>query len=121
MSEKPTLTPYELKYRGYLQEVNRLFFHPLGLALAVDPEQEPDEEGFFKVQIWDYRDDPEGFFFVDLTDGAARNRAASVALEMQKKKPVRSGACHLDYQENPVRAVQAIGTNLRADSDEDSS
>lgn len=53
---------------GFLQEANRLFFHPLGLALevtipdAVD-ETKQDEEYFLRV--WDYRNDPEGTAFVD--------------------------------------------------------
>jgi hypothetical protein len=41
---------------GYLQEANRLFFHPLGLALEV-----ATDTGTLKV--WDYRDDPEGITF----------------------------------------------------------
>ena len=56
---------------GFLQEVNRQFFHPRGLALALRiPEDEnidPNEkEGI--IQIWDERDDPEGVYFgeVDL-------------------------------------------------------
>ncbi len=41
---------------GYLQEANRQFFHPLGLALELD-----QKTGTLKV--WDYRDDPEGITF----------------------------------------------------------
>ena len=46
---------------GYLQEANRLFFHPLGLALEADLESGT-------IKVWDYRDDPEGITFdkVDL-------------------------------------------------------
>jgi hypothetical protein len=47
---------------GFLQEVNRQFFHPLGLALEIII----DEEGSYKLGgVWDYREDPEGMFFVD--------------------------------------------------------
>jgi len=46
---------------GFLQEVNRKFFHPLGLAL----EMVVDKDGNAKRlgRVWDYRDDPEGMFF----------------------------------------------------------
>jgi hypothetical protein len=48
---------------GYLQEVNRLFFHPLGLALEVVE----DADGDCRLGgIWDYRDDPEGIIFEDV-------------------------------------------------------
>ena len=46
---------------GYLQEVNRLFFHPLGLALELD-----QDHGIFHVQ--DFREEPEGVIFADSVD-----------------------------------------------------
>jgi hypothetical protein len=54
------IDPKEFQEFGYLQEVNRQFFHPLGLALEVII----DEDG--KVSfggIWDLRDDPLGILF----------------------------------------------------------
>jgi len=52
----------EFLERGYLQEVNRQFFHPLGLALEVDTDDmgKPISLG----GVWDYRDDPEGINFL---------------------------------------------------------
>jgi len=51
----------EFQERGYLQEANRLFFHPLGLALEVIVDE---EDGSVKLGgIWDSRDEPEGFVF----------------------------------------------------------
>jgi hypothetical protein len=48
---------------GFLQEANRKFFHPLGLALSVKYN---DDDGTWSLhEIWDYRDDPEGMFFGD--------------------------------------------------------
>ena len=50
----------EFRKKGFLQEANRLFFHPLGLALEV----EIDDDGNEKLGgIWDYRNDPEGMLF----------------------------------------------------------
>lgn len=45
---------------GFLQEVNRRFLHPLGLAMEVII----DEDGSERLGgIWDYREDSEGMFF----------------------------------------------------------
>ena len=44
---------------GYLQEANRGFFHPLGLAL----ELRRDGDQLAILRVWDYRDDPEGIRF----------------------------------------------------------
>jgi len=53
----------EFRELGFLQEVNRLFFHPRGLALEVIVDLETGQESLGGV--WDYRDDPEGIFFGD--------------------------------------------------------
>jgi len=50
----------EFREMGFLQEANRLFFHPLGLALEVNI----DDDGTERLSgVWDYRDDPEGMVF----------------------------------------------------------
>lgn len=50
----------EFREKGYLQELNRRFLHPLGLALEVIiGEDEKERLG----GIWDYRDDPEGIYY----------------------------------------------------------
>lgn len=52
----------EFRDKGFLQEANRQFFHPLGLALEIVL----DKHGKSKLGgIWDYRDDPEGNFFAN--------------------------------------------------------
>lgn len=50
----------EFREKGYLQEVNRRFFHPLGLALEVFVEEDETER---LGGIWDFREDPEGIYF----------------------------------------------------------
>ena len=62
--ERKLLSIKEFQKGGYLQEVNRLFFHPLGLALAIEVDEEKDE--YRLKEIWDARDYPEGFVFVEL-------------------------------------------------------
>ena len=54
------MDPGEFRRLGYLQEVNRCFLHPLGLALEVVTEA--DGTTTFG-EVWDYRDDPEGMIF----------------------------------------------------------
>ena len=51
----------EFRVKGFLQEANRKFFHPLGLALEVIINDETGEENL--GGIWGYRDDDEGMFF----------------------------------------------------------
>jgi hypothetical protein len=60
----------EFREQGYLQEANRRFFHPLGLALTVVVDADGSER---LGGVQDYRDDPEGIVFapaVDLTEKA---------------------------------------------------
>ena len=50
----------EFREKGYLQELNRRFLHPLGLALEVVI----DDDGTEKLGgVWDYREDEEGIYY----------------------------------------------------------
>lgn len=62
---------------GYLLEVNRCFFHPLGLALSVSVD---NDTGEYKLhEIWDNSDDPEGIVFDEINeDDIARIEAIEV-------------------------------------------
>lgn len=78
----------EFLEEGYLQEANRRFFHPLGLALEVIID---DDTGEYKLGgVWDYRDDPEGMLFGDLTKDANKFKALKVADQKEKKAIVRN-------------------------------
>ncbi len=50
----------EFREKGYLQEVNRKFFHPLGLALEISIEDDGTEK---LGGIWDYRHEDEGIYY----------------------------------------------------------
>lgn len=52
----------EFREKGFLQEANRLFFHPLGLALEVKVDENGNE---FLSGVWDYRDDKLGIIYDD--------------------------------------------------------
>lgn len=70
----------EFVERGFLQEANRLFFHPHGLALEVFVT----DDGMKLAGIWDSRDDPEGIVFDDLTTEEAKAKAKHVSAEWTK-------------------------------------
>lgn len=56
---------------GYLQEANRQFFHPLGLALEVTEFS----DGCCELSgVWDYRRDPEGILYDKSVDPAKISR-----------------------------------------------
>lgn len=78
----------EFREKGYLQEVNRRFFHPLGLALEVVIE----EDGTEKLGgIWDYREDPEGIIYGEeiVSNPRFRERAEYIEDQLRKKKATR--------------------------------
>lgn len=50
----------EFREFGLLQEINRTFLHPLGLAIEIKINDDGSEE---LGGVWDYRDDPEGIVF----------------------------------------------------------
>lgn len=77
----------EFREKGFLQEANRKFFHPLGLALEVIVDGETGDVCLGGV--WDYRYDNEGMFFV--SDTLSKDKADYVEnlrkskLEYRKK------------------------------------
>lgn len=85
----------EFRDAGYLQEVNRQFLHPLGLALelARDVDDDTGEKGPWRISgVWDYRDDPEGMMYdpavLSSPDGQAK--AERVRAERAEKAVVRA-------------------------------
>lgn len=53
----------EFRALGYLQELNRLFLHPLGLAMET---VEHDDGTETLGGVWDYRNDPEGVYYAGI-------------------------------------------------------
>ena len=51
----------EFRQEGYIQEVNRRFLHPLGLALAINVGDNGRATGL--AGIVDMRSDPEGWIY----------------------------------------------------------
>jgi hypothetical protein len=74
----------EFRESGYLQELNRRFLHPLGLAIEVAIE----EDGVERFgEVWDYRDDPEGLIYAPGTIDP--DKALRIQLEAQGKQAAR--------------------------------
>jgi hypothetical protein len=62
MEEEMKMLPIkEFREKGYLQELNRRFLHPLGLALVVSIDDDTGEE--YIDGVWDCIDDPEGILY----------------------------------------------------------
>lgn len=62
MTTHPAEVPASFRDDGILQEVNRLFLHPLGYALAMyQAEGAPDDSPWFLML--NVTDDPEGWRF----------------------------------------------------------
>lgn len=62
----------EFREKGYLQELNRRFLHPLGLGLEIVIDADGNET---IGGVWDYRDDPEGLIFdIHNSDIERKNR-----------------------------------------------
>lgn len=92
---KKTMTVKEFREQGYLQELNRQFLHPLGLALEVVVE----EDGTMRFgEVWDSREDPEGFIFGwNLID---KEKAAAIEHEQRARSNVRIK--HFGYAIQPT-------------------
>jgi len=74
----------DFREQGFLQELNRQFLHPLGLALEVTLNDDGTEH---ISGVWDHRDDPEGMWYGELDEKRAakyRDKARIVLQEREK-------------------------------------
>ena len=78
----------DLVDEGYLAEVNRQFFHPLGLAMCVDVE-------FNEINILDSRADLEGFYFKVEQDAALAEELVEKAAKIKAEQDIRRA--HREY------------------------
>lgn len=100
----------EFREFGYLQEVNRRFFHPLGLALEV----QIDEQGNEKLgRIWDYRNDPEGLRF---EPAPSFKKYKNVTETEEQRKPRRISALGYWIQPTEGRELNAASTDAKVNS-----
>lgn len=78
----------EFREVGYLQEANRLFFHPHGLALEITKHVDGTES---ISSVWDSRDDPEGVVFGDPDPGKVARVAAERARHVEARTALFGG------------------------------
>lgn len=92
----------EFREEGFLQELNRVYLHPLGMALEVKIDEDGNES---LGGIWDYRDDPEGMLYggsVIMSEKAKKN-ADNVFTIYNEKSKYR--------EENYGFTIQPLGEN----------
>lgn len=79
------IDPKEFVKKGYLQELNRQFLHPLGLALEVIIR-----DGNYEIGgVWDFRNNPEGKLFHTVDKKQHKEKANLVQKELKAKAKVR--------------------------------
>lgn len=92
---------------GVLFSINRLLLHPLGLALEV----EVDANGNYAWGgIQDWRDDPEGIVFTDITEDSV---AKAERFEAMSKRDARQKAFGWNVQPLPGLSAGQIESAMR--------
>ena len=100
------MTVKEFRKLGYLQELNRKFLHPLGLALEVSIGDDNVES---LSGIWDFRDDDEGIQYGLINSDNNRikkfnDKANYIESEMKRILPTRINA--LGFEIEPIPAIK---------------
>lgn len=78
----------EFRESGLLQEMNRQFLHPMGLALAITAQSPDDGSEPILGPVFDFRDDPEGGIFGEQCP-VDPDKAATVAGMFDEKRKAR--------------------------------
>lgn len=86
MSDIRRIDIKEFREKGFLQEANRQFFHPHGLALEVVVNEDGTEQ---LGGVWDYRDDAEGIIFGAPLTPEMRRKRDIVAAEHERHREAR--------------------------------
>jgi len=90
----------EFREKGYLQELNRRFLHPLGLGLEVVLDDETGEESLGGV--WDSREEDEGIYY-DLKN-SEKNR---ISIFKEKKKFIDD-----ELKSRSEKRIDSLGFNI---------
>ena len=92
MSKIRKMSIREFRETGFLQEINRLFLHPLGLALEVEIDGDGNER---LGGIWDYRDDPDGIAFTPSSICPHKIRAVEALRQSKAGERVKLYGSHI--------------------------
>jgi hypothetical protein len=82
LGEPKEINLKEFRDFGYLQEVNRRFFHPLGLALIMDCDGEDENQAHLAIQ--DFRHLNEGQRFPEALISIQKAERIQDELEMRE-------------------------------------
>ena len=88
----------EFRSFGYLQELDRVFIHPLGLALQILTDE--DNKPFSR--FLDFRDDPGGMYFFDLSLDKDKEKFYNVLNEFKKFKKSRLEILEFNIQQKEI-------------------
>ncbi len=106
-ADRKRITAKELREMGLLWKINKDILHPLGLALEVVVD-EVGGETF--GDVWDSRDDPEGFMYDDETWTAGHKKYVRYMEEKgDKARRVRSDKLGFVRQPHPDVVVDDDG------------
>lgn len=78
----------EFRDFGYLQEANRVFFHPLGLCLGVMVDSDDPDWSKAELVVRDLRNVPDGVFFYEKV--ISKEKIERVWCEWRKRSQKRS-------------------------------
>lgn len=96
---------------GYLQEANRLYFHPLGLSLVVVVDEDVERGDQPTLIVLDGRDNPLGFRFDDLSEEDSLEKANYIATQQAKCALARAEAYGWVFQPLVMEGRQHAESN----------
>lgn len=97
----------EFREEGFLQEANRLLFHPLGLALEVSIRGGKE----MLSGVWDYRDDPEGMLFGDDTVASPQAHEKANRVEKLRLSKLQARIATEECREDGIQRLKAVNTS----------
>lgn len=89
----------EFREKGYLQELNRRFLHPLGLALEITIDSFGTEN---LGGIWDYREDKEGIYY-DISNSD---------IERKIKFETKKSFIDYEFESRSILRKEALGFDI---------
>lgn len=99
-SQVKRMSPKEFQELGFLQELNRCFLHPLGLALEILVSDDGEDAVF--GDVWDYRDDPEGILFSEKTLAAPEAKEKSERVRFLQESKTTERKVRLGWVVQPI-------------------
>lgn len=104
-TEKDAISIHKLYHLGYIQEVNRRFFHPLGLHFNVKKDlSHPTEELMFGGII-DVREDPEGIIFTEEEINSSKFKVNKVFIDKEFENASKQREKAFGFTIQPIKGA----------------